>query len=308
MNIRELHDQLGGYVDYEHFDSYSERFKEFFDIKRTDNGIITVRMHYKGGEAGWCYGLHNGWSRLIKAIAQDPENEVLIITGTGDHWIGPIQQSNGKAAFSMMAQDPIGYARTIYDDWYVDGQSLLTSMINDIDIPTISCVNGPSPGHTEFALACDICLCTPDANFVEPHFSAGPGFVPGDGQMLAFQVLLGPRRANYMAYTGRDVVGEKALEWGLVDEVVERNKLMDRAMEIAQNMMKRDRMVRRLTHDVMRQPWKAALEQLKFSQQFALECWTAGLSSADNIVKATKTLMDEGMAEKEKNRGNTQIK
>lgn len=300
---------LGEYTDYEHFESYEKRFSNYFAMKRED-GILEVRMHgLDGGEAGWCYGVHNGWGRLAKAIAQDPENEVLIITGTGDHFITAITQQSAAAGFNKMAEDPVGYARTMYDDWYVDGQDLLLTFINEIQIPTISVINGPAPGHTEFALACDLCLCAPDANFVEPHFSAGPGFTPGDGQLLAFQHLLGTRRATYLAYTGKEIDANLALEWGLVNEVLPREQLLDRAWEIARMMMTKDRLVRRLTHDIVRQPWKHAVEsELKFSHQFALECWTAGLSSYDNIRKATSTLMADAMKEKEKNRSKNSIK
>lgn len=294
MDIKEFREQLcaAGAIDYEHFESYQERFKDFFVLKR-ENGIIEARMHLNGGVAGWCYAIHNGWSKLVQAIAQDPENEVLIITGTGDQFIGPITDATASVGFKYMQEDPAGYARSMYDDWYCDGQHLLVDFINNIEIPTISCINGPAPGHTEFALACDICLCADDANFVEPHFSAGPGFTPGDGQLLAFQHLLGTRRANYLAYTGFNVDAKTALEWGLVNEVMPREQLLDRAWEIARMMMTKDRMVRRLTHDIVRQPWKHAFDELKFSQQFALECWSAGLSTYENIVSATSTLMDK---------------
>lgn len=298
MDVKEYRAKLNavGAVDYEHFESYKERFKEFFVLKR-ENGIIEARMHLNGGEAGWCYGIHNGWSKLVQAISQGPENEVLIITGTGDKWIAPITNATAGVAFEYMQQDPVGYARSMYDDWYCDGQQLLVDFINSINIPTIGVINGPAPGHTEFALACDLCLAATDANFVEPHFSAGPGFTPGDGQYLAFQHLIGTRKANYMAYTGLNVDAETAKEWGLVDEVLPREKLLDRAWEIARMMMTKDRLVRRLTHDIARQPWKHALDELKFSQQFALECWSAGLSTYENIVKATSTLMDKPKGE-----------
>lgn len=294
MDIKEYREKLNavGAIDYEHFESYQERFKEFFVLKR-ENGIIEARMHLNGKEAGWCYGIHNGWSRLIRAIAQDPENEVLIITGTGDEFIAPITHSTAMVAFEYMEKDPMEYARTMYDDWYVDGQQLLADFVNSINIPTIGVINGPAPGHTEFPLACDICLAAPDANFVEPHFSAGPGFVPGDGQYLAFQHLIGTRKANYLAYTGTNIDAETAKDWGLVDEVLPREQLLDRAWEIARMMMTKDRMVRRLTHDIARQPWKAALDELKFSQQFALECWCAGLTTATALKEATSTLMDD---------------
>jgi len=67
------------------FEEYSEKYKDFMLMTRR-NGIIEVRLHTNGGpfQFGWAaqtaYG--NAWSD----IGRDLENEVMIITGTGDRW------------------------------------------------------------------------------------------------------------------------------------------------------------------------------------------------------------------------------
>lgn len=291
---------LGGSIAPEPFESYQDRFKEFFELKR-EGGVIEARMHFKGGVALWTYGVHNGWGKLFKAIGQDPENEVLIITGTGDKWIGPIDPAASRYALEKALRDQSAYAREMYDDWYVDGQNLLLNLIWDINIPTIAAVNGPGAGHTEFALACDLVLCTPDANFVEPHFTAGRGFVPGDGQMLVFQKLIGLRRANYIALTGKPIDADLALDWGLVNEVVPREDLLPRAWELARSFAGQDRLVRRFTRDIMRRPWKHAIDsELNLAHQFALECWAAGTADFGVLKSATDAFSPEAIAEKEK--------
>jgi enoyl-CoA hydratase/carnithine racemase len=49
---------------------------------------------------------------------------------------------------------------------------------------------------------------------------------------------------------------QKALQYGLVNEVVPRAKLMDRAQEIAQRLVSKNRTTRRTSVQVMRRPWK----------------------------------------------------
>jgi len=74
---------------------------------------------------------------------------------------------------------------------------------------------------------------------------------------------------------------------------------MDRAMELAKDIMKRDRLVRRMTHDILRQPWKHALvSNPGLSLEFALECWGASLSDVEHLQKASYTLMKDGMEKK----------
>lgn len=282
---------------YVHFDEYKDLFQEAIKLTRTEDGIVIAQMHSNDMSAFWTAAHHNGWAQLSRMIGQDPENELLIITGSGELWTDSmkINLETGGDALDYAKKNQLKYNRTLYDDWYVDGQELLKNMIFDINIPTIGVINGPGCGHWEFAQICDLCICADDAFFSEPHFVAGPGFVPGDGQTLVYQHLVGTRRAAYMALTGCQVSAQKALEWGIVNEVWPREKLMDRAMELAKEIMKRDRIVRRLTHDILRQPWKHAIvSNPGFSLEFALECWGAALSSVEDQRAACMTLMEEG--------------
>ena len=221
-----------GYLHkYVRFDEYKDYFAQAITLTRTEDGIITAQMHTGDGPALWTSAHHDGWAQLSRLIGQDPENEVLIITGTGEKWTDnmPIDvdtvnesiASEGeeveksdepkKTVLDVAALDPLAYNRSLYDNWYVDGQDLLKNMIFDINIPTIGVINGPGCGHWEFAQVCDICICSDDSYFSENHFVAGPGFVPGDGQTLVHQHLLGTRRAAYLALTGAQVSAQTAL-------------------------------------------------------------------------------------------------
>ena len=287
---------------YVHFDEYKDTFEEAIKLTRTEDGIVIARMHSNDNSAYWTPTHHNGWAQLSRMIGQDPENELLIITGTGDMWTDAMHIEISLDALRSEAAH-LAYNRSIYDDWYVDGQDLLKNMVFDLHIPTIGVINGPGAGHWEFAQVCDLCICSDDTYFCEPHFIAGPGFVPGDGQLLVYQHLLGTRRANYLALTGAQIDAQTALQWGLVNEVLPKDKLMDRAMELAHIIMQRDRIIRRLTHDILRQPWKHALTSNPgLSLEFAQECWAAALSSVDHLEEAVSTLQEDGLKAKEERR------
>jgi len=102
---------------------------------------------------------------------------------------------------------------------------------------------------------CDITICTEDTVIFDPHFS-GIGSVPGDGIHCCFQELLGVKRAAYALLTGEFIDAKKALDLGMVNEVLPRDKIMDRAYEIADSIMKQHRTVRRITTQILRRPWK----------------------------------------------------
>ena len=93
--------------------------------------------------------------------------------------------------------------------------------------------------------------------FQDGHFLIG--FVPGDGQLLSFQELIGVKRSSYALYTGQKIDARTALEWGLVNEVVPKDRLMERARELAATIMRQPRATRCMTHHLLSRPWKQRL-------------------------------------------------
>ena len=183
---------------------------------------------------------------MLKTVGADPSNEVLILTGTGPDF--------------MMASDPSGFALEeadmeywAYEYAYKDGRINVSALVNDVEIPTIGLLNGPG-FHSEIVLMCDITLAASDAVLFDLHYDIGS--VPADGIHNAFQELLGVKRAAYALLTGEAITAQQALEWGMVNEVVPRERLIPRAYEIADHIMTQPRTVRRLTTQIVRRPWK----------------------------------------------------
>ena len=71
---------LQTYVHVETFEEYSQRFKEFAYMERTEDGILWVRLHWKGGPVVWSYQTQNACGELWTAIGHDKKNEVMILT------------------------------------------------------------------------------------------------------------------------------------------------------------------------------------------------------------------------------------
>lgn len=202
-------DHWEGYLAPPDFEEYSARYADFFRMRRED-GIIEVRLHTDDGPYAHTHAAHNVWTRVWQEIGNDPENQVLIITGTGDRWMtGNPKGLNPKPASDL---DPDHIYQRMTDGW-----KLIESFANNIDIPTIAAVNGPGV-HTEFAMMSDVTLAAPDADFMDPHFWLGSP--PGDGQYMALQALMGPKRAAYYIYAAKSIPADKALEWGLVSDVL----------------------------------------------------------------------------------------
>ena len=243
---------LQPWVHVESFEEYKERFKDFAYMERTEDGVLLVRLHWKGGPVVWSYQTQHAYGHLWTAIGHDSKNEVLILTCQDPYWLC---QHSDPTSFDEVEDSPGPDLK--YDCNVPDTMNFVENFINDIEIPTIAAINGIGQ-HYEFALMSDITLTVPEFFFSDAHFSHS--IVPGDGMNFAYRVAVGPKRAAYMAYMEPKIDAKTALDWGLVHEIVEQSKIVDRAYEIARHIMKTERSVRRLTHELAIRPWKRALQ------------------------------------------------
>lgn len=228
------------------FEEYKERFKEHYKLERRDDGVLLVQAHTRGGPIQLSVENHRSLGQMLKTIGADPKNEILILTGSGDEFMMD-SDSNG---FKLEEEDLAYWA---YEYAYKDGRINVSALINDLEIPTIGVLNGPG-FHTEICLMCDLTICSEDAIIYDLHYDIGS--VPGDGIHCCFQELLGVKRAAYALLTGEAIDAKKALEYGMVNEVVPRAKLLERAYQLADHIMTQPRTTRRLTTQIVRRPWR----------------------------------------------------
>jgi 2-(1,2-epoxy-1,2-dihydrophenyl)acetyl-CoA isomerase len=104
--------------------------------------------------------------------------------------------------------------------------------IRGLEKPVIAAVNGVAAGAgLSLACACDVRIAADEAAFI-PAF-IGIGLVPDSGGTLFIQRLLGTPRAFDWMTTNRKLAADEALEWGLVNEVLETGRLAAHAADVA---------------------------------------------------------------------------
>jgi enoyl-CoA hydratase/carnithine racemase len=248
-----------------HLDEYAEKWKEYF-VMRRENGVLEVRMHSQGGPVKWDLRLHRALIPAFQDIHFDPDNECIILTGTGDSFISTFDE---QAWTEDGFREPFDFKHG-YDVFYVDQTKEPFSLLN-MEIPIIAAVNGPLFIHAELALLNDIVLASENTTIKDSHFISGG--VPGDGVHTLFRELLGHVRGKYFLYTGQVIEAPEALRLGLVNEVLPADKLLERAWDLAVNLfMKQDRMHRRISRAILIQPWRELFQkELGFGQGF--ESW-----------------------------------
>jgi enoyl-CoA hydratase/carnithine racemase len=227
---------------------YQNRYKTVA-VERTDDGVITVRMHSRGESLYWGGLPHRELPELFAAIASDRENRVMVLTGTGDKFIHLLEGPNPLAEGRV---SPRAWEQTIFE-----GNRLVQQML-EIDVPIIGAINGPCTVHSELAVLCDAVLITEDTFFQDaPHFPGG--LVPGDSMQIVWPLLLGPNRGRYFLLTGQKLYAEEALRLGVAGEVLPAARLQERAMELAQHLAGLNPILLRHTRHVFTRPLKRAM-------------------------------------------------
>lgn len=182
----------------------------------------------------------------VRWANSDHAVSVLVITGGGSAFSsgGNIKEMQGKSAtFSGSAVE--------IQDKYRRGIQQLPLALHSAEIPLIAAVNGPAIGAGfDLACMCDIRIGSTLARVGETFINLG--ITPGDGGAWFMQRLLGYQRAAELAFTGRVVKADEALEMGIFLEVVEPEELMPRAMELARQIAEKPPLSLRLTKRMMK--------------------------------------------------------
>jgi enoyl-CoA hydratase/carnithine racemase len=242
------------------FEEYRDRYPNL-RLERRD-GILQVTLHTEGGPFVLSRRAHTDMGTAWLDIAQDRENRVVILTATGDEFC---TQLDGASLQPLDTPDG-------WDLTYHNGKRLLQHFL-DIEVPVIAAINGPARNMTELPLLADIVLAADTADFQDAiHFNRG--VLPGDGMHVIWLELLGTMRGKYFLLTEQLLSARQALELGVVSEVVPRDRLLDRAWELAERMAKVPDLTLRYTRVMLNQRIRRRLEE-SLGYGLALEGMTA---------------------------------
>lgn len=121
-----------------------------------------------------------------------------------------------------------------------EGQTNVFDLIHAADKPIIAAINGYAlGGGLELALACHMRVAAASAKLGLPEVSLG--LIPGYGGTQRLTQLVGRGRALEMILTGDMICAHDALEYGLVNHVVEKADLLAKAEDILQRIASRSR-------------------------------------------------------------------
>jgi len=244
--------ELVGDVERPRLEDYARKYKHVFAFERQD-GVLVARLHANGdvaGSTGWI----NVWSQAWWEIGNDPENEVIVITATGEQWVEYPFPREAEITDELRAAIRASGRTDSVHRLYYDALKHTENVIFGLNVPTIGVIQGPAFVHYEPALLCDITIAADDVVMKDPHSELG--LAPGDGLGFAYQHLMSPKQQAYYLYTSDSIDAQKAVELGLVNEIMPRDDLILRAREIAQKILRMPPLSRLMAKEIVRREAK----------------------------------------------------
>lgn len=186
--------------------------------------IATITLNRPAVANALSIALLHELQRVLHDISYHPTIRVVIVTGAGDKAF-----CAGADLKERQTMDDAQTRQTIA----LIGATV--SQFEQLSQPVIAAINGIAVGGgLELALACDIRIASRHA--VVGLTETALGIIPGAGGTQRLPRLIGIGKAKELIYTARRISATDALQYQLVEYVVEPDQLLERATELAQEI------------------------------------------------------------------------
>ncbi|MEH7522545.1 enoyl-CoA hydratase-related protein [Bacillus sp. JJ1503] len=161
----------------------------------------------------------------VESIRINSDVRVVIFTGSGEKAF-----SVGADLKERKTLSDVEVRRNIYKIGEV------FSLIDQLPQPTIAAINGFAfGGGMELALSCDFRIAVSGTTMGLTETSLA--IIPGAGGTQRLPRLIGQAKAMELILTAKRLSSEEALEYGLLNRVVDRDNLLNECFELANQML-----------------------------------------------------------------------
>ncbi|MFK7956366.1 MAG: enoyl-CoA hydratase/isomerase family protein [Lysobacterales bacterium] len=244
---------------------------ETISLERTD-GLAIVHLNQPERLNALNEQMRQEIMSTVDVLATEDSVRALIITGNSDKAFVAGADISEFAGRSLEEQTEVYQRRRVYE------------ALAAFPKPAIAAIHGYCyGGGCELALACDMRIADSTASFGQLEVRLG--LVPGAGGTQRLARLVGYGQAFKMAATGDTIDAPEALRIGLIEEMVEPGKHLERARELAGRMTRWSPVAVSLIKELVSQSSEVpvskgiALEKAAFLKAFASEDGQEGVTA-----------------------------
>lgn len=223
-----------------------------------DAGIAWVILNRPEKRNCMSPALNDEMIDVLNALEIDARCGVLVLTGAGEAFSAGMDLREFFRATDGLPYNEQARIRRSSATWQY-------RQLMHFPKPTIAMVNGWCFGGAFTPLvACDIAIAAEDATFGLSEINWG--ILPGGAVTRAVVNAMNVRDSMYHILTGLSFDGKKAAEMGLVNEVVPRERLRERTVELARLVLTKNphalRACKEAVRSVQGMPYETALDYL----------------------------------------------
>jgi 2-(1,2-epoxy-1,2-dihydrophenyl)acetyl-CoA isomerase len=191
-----------------------------------DQGVATITLARPDVLNSFNRKMARDVQKALAAAGADAEVRAVLLTGSGRAFCA------GQDLAEATAGEP---GSVDLGDIVAGSYAPMVVAIRELDKPVVCAVNGVAAGAgANLAMACDIVVAAEDASFVQSFSKIG--LVPDTGGTFFLPRLVGSARATALMFLAEKVSAQKALEWGMIYQVVPPAVLMETAMSLAKQL------------------------------------------------------------------------
>jgi 2-(1,2-epoxy-1,2-dihydrophenyl)acetyl-CoA isomerase len=192
-------------------------------VDRAD-GVATMTLNRPASMNSLSRQVKDALVAAVREVAADEAVRAVVLTGAGRAFC--VGQDLREHQAMLESRDPHPL-RTV-----VEHYNPITSGIATMPKPVIAAVNGVAAGAgAGFTFACDFRIASSNASFLLAF--ANVGLSLDSGASWTLPRLIGSARATALSLLGEPVSADAALEMGLVNAVVEPDRVLPAAHELA---------------------------------------------------------------------------
>ena len=196
-------------------------------IVERSGGVAILTLNRPKAMNALSSALRTALSNAFVELDSDADVRAIVLTGAGD------RAFSAGLDLKELGQEQGAMAEIVN---YDSVQNTMRAM-DACRKPIIGAVNGVAiTGGLEILLGCDFLVASVTARFADTHVVVEA--IPGWGLSQRLSRLIGSMRAKELSLTGRFIDAVTALNWGLVNHVVEPEALLPTALELAGTMAK----------------------------------------------------------------------
>lgn len=177
----------------------------------------------------------------INELSRDKKVRAIVIKGSGKHFCSGLDLAKMMPVLARPGK-MLGEERSELHSLIIQMQDAISSVEN-CRKPVIAAVHGACIGAgVDLIAACDIRICSADARFSVREVKVA--IVADLGSLQRLPHIIGEGRTRELAFTGKDVQSEEALQMGLVTHVYgDQQGLNEAAQKLAEEIAENPPMV-----------------------------------------------------------------